>query len=202
MRERVRWSHVTIALAVIAALAIASPVFGISQSIKKAIKREVSKQIGKAAGPAGPPGPPGATGAPGPGAVRFEFSQPETDNTVRTVGTVNELTVRARCYTVPFAALDVTAQSSVGGAEIEGTREVSDNGGTVALRPPIAVIVDTSSPGTLIADPLTVQNGAFQKQFLKASFFTSSRVISLQLFAVANDGNGTCQVHGTGVPAS
>ena len=62
---RAKWSHVAIALAVIAALAIASPVFGISTSIKKAIKKEVSKQVSKATGPAGPPGANGTKGADG-----------------------------------------------------------------------------------------------------------------------------------------
>jgi hypothetical protein len=57
--------YVVVALGVIAALAIASPVFGLSQSIKKAIKKEVSKQIAKATGPAGANGTNGANGAAG-----------------------------------------------------------------------------------------------------------------------------------------
>jgi hypothetical protein len=57
--------YVVIALGVIAAIAIASPVFGLSQSLKKAIKKEVSKQIAKATGPAGPAGANGANGANG-----------------------------------------------------------------------------------------------------------------------------------------
>lgn len=65
MRRRVRWSHVVIALALIAALAIASPVFGLDKSIKKAIKKEVSKQIANAVGPAGPPGANGINGTNG-----------------------------------------------------------------------------------------------------------------------------------------
>jgi hypothetical protein len=65
MKWRAKWSHVAIALAVIAALAIASPVFGLSKSLKKAIRNEVSRQIGKAAGPTGPPGPTGGKGAEG-----------------------------------------------------------------------------------------------------------------------------------------
>lgn len=61
--RRPKWSHVTIALAVIAALAIASPVFGISKSIKKAIKKEVAKQVRNATGPAGTNGTNGTNGA-------------------------------------------------------------------------------------------------------------------------------------------
>lgn len=65
MKWRAKWSHVAVALALIAALAIASPVFGLSKSIKKAIRKEVSRQIGKAARPTGPPGPSGANGING-----------------------------------------------------------------------------------------------------------------------------------------
>jgi hypothetical protein len=65
MKWRAKWSHVVIVLGLIAALAIASPAFGISKSIKKAIKREVAKQIGKATGPAGVNGTNGANGASG-----------------------------------------------------------------------------------------------------------------------------------------
>ena len=65
MKWRAKWSHVVIALGLIAALAIASPALGISKSIKKAIKREVAKQIGKASGPAGANGTNGANGANG-----------------------------------------------------------------------------------------------------------------------------------------
>lgn len=52
--RRPKWRTVVVALGLIAALAIASPVFGVS--IKKMVKKEVAKQISKAQGPAGPPG--------------------------------------------------------------------------------------------------------------------------------------------------
>jgi hypothetical protein len=61
MKQRVRWTHVTIALALIAALAIAAPAIG-GPSLKKLVKKEVSKQIAKATGPAGPPGANGVNG--------------------------------------------------------------------------------------------------------------------------------------------
>ena len=61
MRRRVRWAHVTSALALIAALAIAAPAIG-GPSLKKLVKKEVAKQIGKATGPPGSPGPAGANG--------------------------------------------------------------------------------------------------------------------------------------------
>jgi len=47
MKGRARWSHVTIALALIAALAIAAPAIG-GPSLKQLVKKEVSKQIAKA----------------------------------------------------------------------------------------------------------------------------------------------------------
>ncbi len=59
-------NQVVIALAVIAAIAIAAPAIGLSGSIKKAIKKEVSKQLSTKTGPAGPAGAPGATGPAGP----------------------------------------------------------------------------------------------------------------------------------------
>jgi hypothetical protein len=50
---------------VIAALAIAVPAFGVSGSIKQAIKKEVAKQISSAASPAGPAGANGSNGSNG-----------------------------------------------------------------------------------------------------------------------------------------
>jgi hypothetical protein len=64
MKGRVRWSHVTIAVALITTMAIAVPAIG-GPSLKKLVKKEVSKQIAKATGPAGPPGPAGTNGANG-----------------------------------------------------------------------------------------------------------------------------------------
>jgi hypothetical protein len=65
MGSRPRWRTVVLALGLIAALAIATPVLGLDSSIKKAIKKEVAKQISKATGPAGATGAPGAPGEPG-----------------------------------------------------------------------------------------------------------------------------------------
>lgn len=77
MRWRAKWSHVAIALAVISAGAIATPAIGgqgatiavKKRALKKLIRKEVAKQIGKATGPQGPQGlqgPQGAQGPPGP----------------------------------------------------------------------------------------------------------------------------------------
>jgi hypothetical protein len=66
LMRRPKWITVVAALALIAALAIASP--GVAVSIKKLVKKEVSKQIKKATGPAGTPGAPGAAGTTKAGA--------------------------------------------------------------------------------------------------------------------------------------
>src|SRR5262249_50169913 len=55
---------VTAALAVIAAIALAAPVFGLSKSIKKAIQKEVAKQVAGATGAQGPAGSNGADAEP------------------------------------------------------------------------------------------------------------------------------------------
>ncbi len=65
MRHSLRWSTVTIALAVIVAAAVVSPALGgpsLKKLVKKQVKKEVAKQIVKATGPAGANG---ANGAPG-----------------------------------------------------------------------------------------------------------------------------------------
>ena len=70
----IRWTHATIALAVVAAVAIAAPAIGgqsativvKKKKLKTLIKKEVARQIAKAAGPAGTPGSTGSTGATGP----------------------------------------------------------------------------------------------------------------------------------------
>jgi hypothetical protein len=65
MRRNRRWKYATIALAGLLAIAVASPAIG-GPSLKKLVKKEVSKQIAKATGPQGPSGPQGAPGQTGP----------------------------------------------------------------------------------------------------------------------------------------
>jgi hypothetical protein len=59
MRSRPRWSHVVIALGVIAALTIASPVFGLGKGIKKAIRKESRSSSRRQPALPGRPAPPG-----------------------------------------------------------------------------------------------------------------------------------------------
>jgi hypothetical protein len=65
MNRRPKWSHVTIALGVIAAIAFAVPALGVTHSLKTAIRKEVARQIGKAMGPAGQQGLQGLQGQQG-----------------------------------------------------------------------------------------------------------------------------------------
>jgi hypothetical protein len=78
MRWRAKWSHVTIALALIATLAIAAPALG-GPSLKKLVQKEVAKQL---AGKTGPPGPQGAQGAAGAPGTRF-WAVVAADGTLR-----------------------------------------------------------------------------------------------------------------------
>jgi Collagen triple helix repeat (20 copies) len=65
MSRRPKWTHVTIALAAVLALGVmVTPAMG-GPSLKKLVKKEVSKQIAKAIGPAGANGANGANGTNG-----------------------------------------------------------------------------------------------------------------------------------------
>ena len=65
MRRNRLWKYAPIALVALLAMALASPAVG-GPSLKKLVKKEVSKQISKATGPQGPPGQQGAPGQTGP----------------------------------------------------------------------------------------------------------------------------------------
>jgi hypothetical protein len=96
MKGRVRWSQVTIALALIAAAAIAAPAIGGSsattavtvskKTLKKLIKKEVSKQIAKATGPSGPQGPTGPSGSQGPAGTARAYAVINPTNCTATPG--------------------------------------------------------------------------------------------------------------------
>jgi hypothetical protein len=64
MMGRVRWTHATVALAVIGAVAIAAPALG-GPSLKSLVKKEVAKQLAKATGPPGQAGANGLNGLNG-----------------------------------------------------------------------------------------------------------------------------------------
>jgi hypothetical protein len=147
-------------------------------------------------------GPSGVTGAQGPGALKLDFLEPSSDNQLRVVGTVDELTVLARCSLVPLAELEVFVQSSVAGAGIAGTNQVSLSGAPPTPQSFISSGVNTS-PATPILDlnTLTPPN-PLKQSVVVATFLTSNHVISLQLYAAANSNAQNCELHGTAVPAS
>jgi hypothetical protein len=60
-----KWKVVALTVGAAAlVVAVISPAFGVS-SLKKLVKKEVTKQLANKTGPAGPPGLPGAPGKPG-----------------------------------------------------------------------------------------------------------------------------------------
>jgi hypothetical protein len=66
MSSRPRWSSVVVGLAVIATIGLAATALGVSNSVKKAIKKEVTKQVDALELPSGPQGPKGDQGVQGP----------------------------------------------------------------------------------------------------------------------------------------
>jgi hypothetical protein len=201
MRKRgPKWSTITIALAVIAAVAVASPALGgpsLRSLVKKVVKKEVTKQISKASGPAGATG---GAGAQGPGALRFDFDQPETDNTLRPLGTQNELTFKARCKTASGNTLvELLVNSSVA-AEIsvlEAESAASLNATVQNQAPPLTAGADQQIVSALPA--ITSQSATSNSV---ASYRNANRVITLNIHMVADDVIGRCKLYGTAVPAS
>jgi hypothetical protein len=163
MREKVRWTHVTIALAVIAALAIAAPALG-GPSLKKLVKKEVAKQIAKATGPAGPAGPAGSPGANGTNGADG------TDGTARAYARVTSHALLS-CVLGPFAdecsvshtkGVAAVIHPSVGNYCVEAP-------GISSASVPAAVTVDwqgTSSPegnaSAMTRDAVNCPTGWFQ----------------------------------------
>jgi hypothetical protein len=140
MKWRARWSHVTIALAVIAALAIASPALGLN--IKKLVKKEVSKQIAKATGPPGANGINGINGVNGtngadgtaevasPARLVFNDSDPgDPSGEFVDVISAGSFTIRGRCESFGGASEDATL--SVVGPDGSSFSAMSSNGANV-----------------------------------------------------------------------
>jgi hypothetical protein len=172
------------------------------------------------AGPAGPPGPVGAVGprgpqgiqgqqgVAGPGAARLAFSQPETDNQLRTIGSVGDLTLQARCSTLSAsrAAISLAAQSNGSGGVLSGTRAVSDaNAVPVELTPWVELDVPPPPSSVGVLDPTapTLPNDILAV-YLQGTYanVADTQVVTFQLVAIADDSTGSCHVHGTAVPAT
>jgi len=94
---------VTIALAVIAAIAIAAPAIG-GSSLKKLVKKEVSKQLKGKQGPQGAQGAQGNQGPPGADATAL-FAAVDSDGTVTAqsgvTGSVTHTPASGQ-YTIPL----------------------------------------------------------------------------------------------------
>jgi hypothetical protein len=105
--------YVLTCLAVIAALAIASPVFGLPSSIKKAIKKEVSKQL---AGKTGPQGPQGSQGPPGDQGVKGNTGSAGSPAASAFLGHASGLTTSPIEFVSPTGTS--TATFSAGGVEM------------------------------------------------------------------------------------
>jgi hypothetical protein len=172
-----------------------------SKGKAKASKKAKAGQRGPAgpqgaAGAQGAQGPGGGAGAQGPGAVRLDFDQPEQDATVRTMGTLNELTIKAECAPGD-ARIQVFLSSSVNGnynrsavVDYGAASSVASAGAPLSANAEDIIISDTSP------------NAGFVRDETQIIYHNPSRVISIQLHATANDGTGRCQVQGTAVPAS
>jgi hypothetical protein len=70
------------------------------------------------------------------------------------------------------------------------------------MQGPISFGVAVDPGLTLIEDSLPTADGGIQQDFVQATFYTSGRVISLQLYQIANDNAGNCELRGTAVPAT
>lgn len=150
MRWRARWSHVAIALAVIAAGAIATPAIGgqgatiavKKKTLKRLIRKEVAKQIGKATGPQGPQGLQGLQGAQGPQGPQGPQGQPG-ESATKLFGFIHDSTGTA---TVQYgsgvtavndpsgaSAYTVTFDRSLVNCVVQATAGVGDPSGTTPL---------------------------------------------------------------------
>ena len=116
MRRR----YVVIGLAVIAALAIASPGFGLS--ISKMIKKEVAKQIAKAQGPAGANGLNGTNGTNGAAGTARAYGEVNSNAGVpcspdcglsRSKGITNVTHIGTGSYCVHAPGIDGNSVSAV-----------------------------------------------------------------------------------------
>jgi hypothetical protein len=170
-------------------------------------------------GPAGPPGPPGPQGAvgsqgpiglQGPGATRLDYLGGSAEAEFTSVGTVNELTIEARCHTIDTTelVLGLRFTSSVQGT-IEGSAITDDNAADpavtdaaidgVLLLPgtPVTFSDDIFSP---ISGPAHTSDG--QRKELQLLYRTPSRTALDQMHVESDQSARTCQINGIAIPAT
>jgi hypothetical protein len=150
------------------------------------------------AGPQGPPGQNGAPGQPGPGAIRLDFDEPETDDTFRTLGTIDGLTLEALCnQNGGHSNIGLRLTSTV--AAVWNGSFVEDNG---------SMILPSNFSHSLAANtPLTVfseesPGSGFARIELQATYRSATATISVPLHVLAEDSAAHCQVFGLAIPAT
>ena len=166
-------------------------------------------------GPAGPPGAQGPQGiqgqqgVAGPGAKRLQFLESELDNATRTIATVGDLTLRAKCSDqAGVAAINLSAQSPTSGGTLSAALEKTDTGADPTFPIPASQLAVPVAPsaGVVFGGTLSpmFSNGILTA-FVQGTYNNpaDTQVVTFQLVAVADDtGSGTCTIHGTAVPAT
>ena len=147
--------------------------------------------VAGATGTPGAPGPAGARGPAGPSAVRLDYDEPETDNQTRVVGTIDELSVEAKCTHIAKTALQVSVKSTVAAKITYFTSKAGLQEQTLTANSTTFLLsFEPSTPGTTEGDA-----GQF-------TYRNQNHVISVQMAMAANDLTERCQVFGTAVPAT
>jgi hypothetical protein len=116
---RPRWTTVVVSLGVISALMVASNAFGISSSLKKAIKKEVAKQLAGKTGPAGANGTNGTNGTNGSAlgfaTINVVSNVPHVDTSTSSPGITDSMVTLENSNTeICFNGLPFTPKMSVG----------------------------------------------------------------------------------------
>ncbi len=181
------------------AIAVASSALGGGSSLSKLTKqiKQLKLQVANVSKQQGPPGPPGAQGVQGPGATKLDYDVVETNGALADLGTQNELTVATQCSRDAGAAqIAVYVRSSVAGV-LNYTRSIDVDGGPVDLANG-GLAVTTSDSEVVFAGG----GGGVSRVLMQGTYRNDSRVISVQLTAIADDVAGRCKVQGTLIPAS
>jgi len=168
MKGRFRWSHVTIALAMVAAVAIAAPAIGgqgattavKKQALKKLIKKQVAKQLAGKTGPqgsAGANGLNGLNGTNGANGTARAFAAVDNDGTLTDIpgGAFNITQAQVtkpgstgtNCFAVPGVRSAIATVSEGSGGQSGGVATVEvdplDPGGDCTV-----IVQTTNSAGT------------------------------------------------------
>jgi hypothetical protein len=146
-------------------------------------------------GPAGSPGDTGERGPQGPSAVRIDYSDAASGETLP-IATVGGLGMEAFCWGSE-PELDVYAKSSVA-ATISASETRDTGGGTVAYN------FEHELPAATQVQAVTLHTppGKHERSQAEMVYRSATQTISLQLHMIASDESNSCQIYGTAVPAS